>query len=66
MNKKIITIIAVVLGIIAIGIGAYFAYKKSKEILTPGAGVEQAGEFGIASGTAEKKKIASCERPAGF
>ena len=56
-KKKIFIIIGVVLGIIAIGVGAYFAYKKSKEILTPGAGVEQAGEFGIASGTGEKKKL---------
>ncbi len=56
-KKKIFIIIGVSLGIIAIGIGVYFAYKKSKEILTPGAGVEQAGEFGIASGTGEKKKL---------
>jgi len=56
-KKKIFIIIGIALGIIAIGIGAYFAYKKSKEILTPGAGVEQAGEFGIASGTGEKKKL---------
>ena len=33
--KKIIIIISVILGIIAIVFGAYFAWKKSKEILEP-------------------------------
>lgn len=33
--KKTIIIIGIVLGIAAIGIGVYFAWKKSQEILTP-------------------------------
>ncbi|MCL5004873.1 MAG: hypothetical protein M1170_02950, partial [Patescibacteria group bacterium] len=46
--KKTFIIIGAVVGIIAIGVGVYFAYKKSKEILTPGAGVDQEGELGTA------------------
>lgn len=35
MNKKILIIIAVVLGVIAMVVGIYFAWKKSRELLTP-------------------------------
>lgn len=33
--KKIIIIIGIILGVVAMGLGVYFAWKKSKEILTP-------------------------------
>ena len=33
--KKIIIIISVILGIVAMGLGVYFAWKKTKTILTP-------------------------------
>src|SRR4030042_420341 len=35
MNKKLITIIVVVLCIIALGTGVYFAWQKTRTILTP-------------------------------
>ncbi len=35
MNKKLITIIIVVLCVIALGIGIYFAWQKTRVILTP-------------------------------
>ncbi|NCN94730.1 hypothetical protein GW951_00160, partial [Candidatus Wolfebacteria bacterium] len=35
MNKKIIIITVIVLCIIALGAGVYFAWKKTRTILTP-------------------------------
>lgn len=60
-KRKIFITIGIVLAVAAVGFGVYFAYKKSQEILKPGAGVEQTGEFGIAPGAegGQKLKIVS-------
>ncbi len=52
MNKKILIITAVVLGVIAVGFGVYFAIKKAREIITPPEGSVPAGYFssGISGG----------------
>ena len=54
--KKIIIIISVILGIIAIAFGAYFAWQKSKDILEPPI-AEQSPILDTASKIIEKQKL---------
>lgn len=48
MNKKILIITAIILGIITVAFGVYFAWKKSQEILRPDIAAEK-NEFGAVS-----------------
>ena len=54
--KKIIIIISVILGIIAIAFGAYFAWQKSKDILEPPI-AEQSPILDTASKIIEQQKL---------
>jgi len=49
--KKIIIIISVILGIVAMGLGVYFAWKKTKAILTPPSVSPPTTEQGLTSTT---------------
>lgn len=50
--KKIIIITSIILGIVAMGLGIYFAWKKTKSILTPPSVSPPTAEQGLVSTTA--------------
>jgi len=57
--KKIIIIISVILGIVAMGLGVYFAWKKTKTILTPPSAPSQPTSVGITEPTAAERQLAA-------
>ncbi|MDP1538874.1 MAG: hypothetical protein Q8M00_02480, partial [bacterium] len=57
--KKIIIIISVILGIVAMGAGVYFAWKKTKAILTPPSAPSQPTSVGITEPTAAERQLAA-------
>jgi len=57
--KKIIIIIRVILGIVAMGLGVYFAWKKTKTILTPPSAPSQPTSVGITEPTAAERQLAA-------
>ena len=57
--KKIIIIISVILGIVAMGLGVYFAWQKTKAILTPPSAPSQPTSVGITEPTAAERQLAA-------
>ena len=57
--KKIIIIISVILGIVAMGLGVYFAWQKTKTILTPPSAPSQPTSVGITEPTAAERQLAA-------
>lgn len=55
-KKKIFITIGIVLAIVAVGAGVYFAWQKSKEILSPGLS-QPSSEFGIAPLATDGQKL---------